>query len=305
MKKFIFCLFISFIFLANGIAYATPANHNCKQGYYHGNNYYRNSSNIYLVRKDFDEREEKFVNCNKHTLLTETTTNYYSDGTRRIYKQYTVFNEDGTTLLTSTNSIKHIIFENNHYFLVKKNNTYKIIKDDGVEISHRKYTSMTELAPNKLLVKYEKKYGIIDINENIIVPIKYKKFETIGNNLFLTNLNGYYGMIDYSNKILIENKYDKIKQIHNSFLLKKQGKFGLANSFGKIIIPANYDSIKKLGEYILVKKDNNYGLLDSDSNWITEVKYKKIKLERNTLYGQNQDKSWQEITVNTKLSPLF
>ena len=308
MKKFIICLILCFIVSSNGLAQASPHTSSCRNGHYHNNHHYRNSSSsshVYLVRKEFDEREEKFANCDKHVLLTETTTNYYSDGTKRIYKYYTVFNADGTTLISSATDIKHLIYKDNHYFLIRKNKNYKIVNDNGIEISHKKYTSITEIAPNKLLVKYEKKYGIIDLTEKIIVPIKYKKFEDIGNNLYLTNLNGYFGMMDISNNILIKNEYDNIKPIHNSFLLKKYGKYGLVNSFGKIILPAEYDKIKKLGEYIIVKKDKYFGILDADANWIDETKYKKIKLDRNILYGQLNNKTWQVIPVNTKLSPFF
>ena len=306
MKKILVCFLFSMIISANCTAFAAHNHSNCRGGYH--NHYHRSSSsssNVYLVRKEFDEREEKFHNCNKHSLLTETTTNYYSDGTRRVYKYYTVLNEDGTTLISSATDIKHLIYDNKHFFIVKKNKSYKIMNEEGIEVSHRKYSSMTEIASNKLLVKNDKKFGIIDLTEKTIVPIKYKKFEQVGENLFLTNLNGYYGMMDYSNNILIKNEYDKIKQLHDSFLLKKYGKYGLANRFGEIVLPTEYDSIKKLGEYILVKKDKRFGVLDANSNWLGNVKYKKIRLERNVLEGRLDDNSWHIIPVETKLSPLL
>ena len=305
MKKIVLSLICCFILSANSVVFAAPHNGCNKAGHNHYHRGSSSSSSVYLVRKEFDEKEEFFANCDRHFLLTETTTNYFSDGTRRVYKNYTVFNTDGSTLISGATDIRHIIFENKHYFIAKKNGSYKIIKDNGTEVSHKKYTFMSEITPNKLLVKHDKKYGIIDLSEKTIVPIKYKKFERVGENLFLTNLNGYYGMMDYSNNILIRNEYDKIKPLYDTFILKYKGEYGLANADGEIVLPAKYDKIKKLGEYILVKKDNKFGVLDSSGNWISYIKYKKIKLERNILKGKLENNSWQTIPTESKLSPLF
>ena len=310
MKKKVFCLFLGLVLTMNIAVIAAPhgscskgGNHHSRGSYHHRGS--SSSSSVYLVRKEFNEKEEKFANCDRHFLLTETTTNHYSDGTRRIYKYYTVFNSDGSTLISSASDIKHLIYENKHYFIARLNGSYKIVKEDGTEVNHKKYSSMSEIAPNKLLVKADKKYGVIDLTEKTIIPIKYKKFERVGENLFLTNLNGYYGMLDNSNNILIKNEYDKIKPLYETFLLKIYGKYGLANSNGEIVLPPNYHKIKKLGEYILVKKNKRYGILDYSGNWIGEVKYKKIRLKRNVLEGLLDDNTWHLIPTDTKVSPIL
>lgn len=154
---------------------------------------------------------------------------------------------------------------------------------------------MKEIAPNKLLVKLDKKYGIIDLKENVVTPIKYKKFEQVGQNLFITQLNGYYGMCDNSNNTFIKNENDSIKQLYETYLIKKMEKSGLADKNGKIILPVEYDKIKKLGEYILVEKDNKYGVLNSTGTIIAEPIYKDIRLNRNTLEGKLVKGGWTNL----------
>ena len=269
----------------------------CRGGHHHHRgsihaSYY--SSPTYLIRSDYSESEQAFKDCNDHYLITKTTVNYYSNGTRRIYNSYSVYNSNGTVIIPAASDIKHSLYQNKHYFLVRLNGKYQIMDSNGNLLSKRNYTKMKEISPNRLLVKVDKKFGIIDLGENKIVPIKYKKFEPVSSDLFITKLNGYYGMVDSSNNILLKNEYDKIKRTYDTYILKRDGEFGLADINGKIILPANNDKIKKLGEYILVEKDNFYDVYDSDGNKLNKIPYKKIRLERNVLEGKIH-KKWEEI----------
>ena len=275
MKRF----FICFILMILSSIYLPSEAHSC-------------SSHYYVTYKDYYQEEQNFINCNRHSLLKETTVYYYSNGSRRTYTYSTIYNQDGSILESGCSNVKHLIYKNIHYFTFYKNGKYQVIDEKGNILTVKKYKQMKEVAPNKLLVKLEKKYGIIDLHDNIVVPIKYKKFEQVGKNLFLTKLNGYYGFTDDSNKIIVKNEYEKIKPLYETFLLKKYGKYGLVNKNGQIILQAEYDSIKKIGEYILIEKNNKYGVLDSAGNIIAEPIYKKIRLERNSLEGKLPKKTW-------------
>lgn len=280
MKKSIVCLFVLFsILFINSCAFA--------HSYYHS---HCSSCSRYVIDKQFSQDTQPFINCNKFSLLSQTTIYHYSDGTSRTYTKYSIIKSDGTILEENCNDIKHVIYNKKHYFLVNKSKKYKIITEDGQLISKRNYTKMMELTPNKLLVMVDKKYGIIDLQDNIIVPIKYKSFQKISQDLFIVKLNGYYGIIDTSNNTLIKCKYDTIKPLYDTYILKKEGKYSLCNLKGEIIFDYEFDKIKKLGEYILIKKDNKYQILDSKGNLITDKKYKKIKLKRNTLIGYINNK---------------
>lgn len=277
MKKNFVVLLFCFLLFSNNSALA----HHCHSHY--------------VTYRDYYQEDIAFHNCNKHYAIKETTTYYYSNGSRYTYVYSTIYNSDGTILEAGCRNLKHYIKDGKHYFTFYKNKKYNIMDETGKYLSFKNYKNMYEINNNKLLVKLNKRYGIIDLNENIIVPIKYKSIEKVGEDLFLTKLNGYYGFINSSNKILVKNEYDSIKQIHNIYKLKQDGKFGLANSKGEMILFSNCDKIKKIGEYILVKRNKEYGVFDADGNIIADIKYRKVNFERNTLYLQDSNKNWLKI----------
>lgn len=278
MKKSLALLIIGLMISSNCIAEA----HYCHSHYY-------------VTYKDYYQEEYTFPNCDKHSMLSETNVYYYSNGTRRSYTTCTIFNHDGSILESGCSNVKHYIFNNKHYFTFYKNKKYQIMDEYGNYLSVKKYKYMQEIAPNRLLIKLDKKFGIVTLNDETIVTPKYKKFEQIGENLFLTKLNGYYGMIDSSNNILIKHEHDKITKLYDTFIIKKYDKFGLVNLKGEQILPTEYDSIKKLGEYIIVKKNKRYGVFDASGNMIVQPVYKKIRLERNNLEGKISGNSWQNL----------
>ena len=284
-------IFILVVAMCVSVCVASAKCSNC--GSHHHTNCPHHSSHsssgeshpVYLVKTENHTDEVKFPNCSKHYAITETTTSIYSDGTRRSFSNSTIYNSDGTVLVADCKSIKHTIFEDKHYFIIRKNDGFKILDETGEVITKRNYSGMEELEPNHILVKRDKKYGIINLSEEIIVPIKYQKFEVVNKKILIAKLNGYYGIIDTDNKILIEPDCDSVKTLYDTIVLKRYHKYGLANLSGELIYDIKYDKIKKLGEYILIKKDNKYGVLDYKGNTIGEIKYKEIKLERNKLKG--------------------
>ena len=261
-------------------------------GYHSGSS--GNSQPVYLVKQDFLKSRENFQNCDKHYMSVETIVNHYSDGTTRTLTNCTVFNTDGSVLVSGCRSVKHILYDKKHYFIICKNGCY-LMDGEGNKISKRTYSRMDEFKPNRLIVKLDKRYGIIDLNENVIVPIKYQKFIVDGNGIFITKLNGYWGILDAENNVLVKNDCDRIKSVNDAILLKRYHKYGLADLDGKILYDIKYDKIKKLGEYILVKEGKKFFVLDSDGERINDFSYKKIKLERNNLYGYTDDSKWIEL----------
>lgn len=291
MKKLSILLTLSFLISANTVL-AHPRHYNHYPHHYHSR---CSSSCVYVVRSDNFQEEQNFKNCSKHTLLIDGVTNYYSNGSVRTFYSYTVLNQDKTPLISNCSDIKHLIHNKKHYFLAKQNKYYKIIDDNGFELTKRKYKSMKEIAPNKILVSVDKKYGIIDIFENVIVPIKFQKFEQLSSNLFKTKLNGYWGLVDNSNNILLKNEFDNIKLLYDTYIAKKADKYYLLNLSGQIIL-TDADKIKKSGEYIIVKKDKLFGIFDFEGNQLSEIIYKKIKLERNNLRVY-EGKFWKELDL--------
>ena len=300
MKKILAGLLV--LVLSCGVACA-KCSHCGSSGHHshgHAHSYTHNSSSgeshpVYLVNSTRHQEEVKFQNCDKHYAVTEVTTNYYSDGTRKVFTNSTIYNSDGTVLESDCLSLKHTIYEDKHYFLIRKNKGYMVIDSSGEQITHRKYTKMEELKPNRLLVRYDKKYGIIDLQENTIVPLKYQSLTQNSEDVFIAKLNGYYGIIDIENNTLVEPDCEKIKPLYDTMVLKRYRKYGLVKSNGEKVLSPNYDKIKKLGEYILVRQDKKYGVLDSKGNILSEIIYLDVKLERNKLKGMKYKNSWVDV----------
>lgn len=262
-------------------------------GHYHA--HYNSCSNcVYIVGSDTFQEEKSLTGTNNYYLLVNTTVNYYSNGTKRTYYDYTILKKDGTVLFSDCDDVEYISYNKKDYFLVKSGRYYKILQSNSNLSAKRQYSKMKKLSSNKILVCVNKKYGVIDINENIIVPIKYKEFEQIGNDLYKTKLNGYYGLKNSSNYAYLKDEYDSIKPFYDTFLIKKEGKYGLVDIKGKMIIDATYDKIVKKDEYIVAKKDKLYEIFNSSGEKITNEKYRKIKLERNQLKVL-KDNSWDEL----------
>lgn len=260
--------------------------------YYHSSY----SSNVYIVGREVIPNTHTFQGCNEHSATSETIVSHYSNGTSRSYTYYTVYGANGTVLATDCTDVKHIIYDGIHYLLLRKNGKYGIYSHDGVLLSNRNYTSMTEIAPNRLLVRANKLYGIIDLAENTIVSIKYKELKSVGHDLYISKLNGYYGMLNSSNVVFFAPEYDKITPLYDTFVLKKYSKYGLADAQGQLILSPIYDKIKKQGEFIVVKKDNLWGAFSSDGNALSQIKYEKIRINRNHLEGRING-LWVEIPV--------
>jgi hypothetical protein len=275
-----------------------------KSHHHHNNPQYHSSSGssstpVYLVGKETKIDEVRYPDCKDHYAVQETTTSLYSDGSKRVYSNSTVYNSDGSVLITDCRDVKHIMYDDNHYFIVSKQKNYEIIDDKAQPLTIRQYSKIQEVAPNRLLVKYNKRYGIIDLNEQTIVPIKYQKFDEISHNIFLTKLNKYYGIVDVNNRIIIDNDCDKIKPLFDTFVVKKADKYGLLDLNANTILNTEFDKIGKLGEYITVKKNGKYQVYDYAGRLLAPNQYKKLRLNRNHLQGYIN--RWVDVPVEVNL----
>lgn len=276
--------------LCSNIAMAHPHYY---YGTYRHYGYAHCSNHIYLIKSDYNETETSFANCDSHFLRSKTTTNYYSNGTKRSFTDYTILNEKGETIIENCAFVKHLHHKKAHYFIIQKGKYFYIINSKGDTISTKNYRSIYELATNRFLVKLEKLYGIIDIKENTIVPTIYTQLKPLSAKTFLTKLNGYYGILDINGNIILKNKYDKISPLQDVLLVKYKKNYGLYTKNGELIVDITNDNIKELGNYIIVKKDKLYKIYNTKGELLTNETYKKVKLERNTLKVYTRDKTWK------------
>lgn len=306
MKKIICCLIVLFVCFTQCVmakgghsshGHSSHGRHS-HHSHHHSHHHliYHNSSHstpVYLIQQDTKKQEVKFPNCTKHYAVEEITTSVYSDGTKRVMTSSTVFNSDGSTLISNCGSVEHLVFEGKHYFVVYKNKGgWKIINSEGNSQTVKKYSYMYVLKPNRILVRLDKRYGIIDLQEKTVVPVKYRKFLEVSDGVFLTKLNGYWGVVDTENNTLIPNECERIKPVYDTLIIKRYGKYGLADVRGRILYEPGFDKIKKMGEYILLKKNKTYQVLDMEGVPVNDKIYGKIKLNRNKLEGEEVSKSY-------------
>ena len=289
-------LFFLILFIFSSYVNAETNYSNITHNNYPNHSSHGSSSNsVYIINRETRQDEIKFPDCNEHYVLQETIINHYSDGTKKTYTNSSLYNSDGSLIVSDCSEIKHIIYKNKHYFIITNQKGTQILNSQAKKITTRKYSSINEIAENRLLVRYDKRYGVIDLDENIIIPIKYQGLEENGHNILIAKLNGYYGIVDINNNTLIDCDCEKIKTLFDTIIIKRYNKYGLTDLNGKIILGIEYDKIDKLGEYITVKNNNKYKIYDYSGKLITEKQYKKFKLKRNHLFGFNDKNIWENI----------
>ena len=285
MKKFL-CLILVYCAMMPTFAKCNCNNNHHTSGcpHHHTTSSSSNSAN-YLVNTEYKQQKHEFQDCKSHYAITDIKTDYYSNGQRNVYKISTIYNSDGTILISNCQDFEHFIYDKNHYFIIKKQGKYGIYDTSAKVISKKQYSKLQLLKENRILAKLDKKSGIIDLKENTIVPIKYQKIFPTGSDIFITKLNRYFGLLNINNKIILKNDCEKIKKIENYLIVKRYGKFGLYDIQAEKILDIKYDKIKVSNGYILTKLNGLYGAVNIEDNSIINANFNKIKLIRNQLYG--------------------
>jgi len=188
----------------------------------------------------------------------------YTDG-------YITINQDGKYGVISYT--KKQLLDNNYefiekvpgekYFVIKQDNTSKIINTDG--------TVVLELGSNQITEIIDKMDVLVTKNENL------------------------YGIMNILGETKVENKYQEIKYINETYFLAKQDdKYGIIDLEGNEKVPFEYVTInydKDANIYISEDTEYNSTIIDSSFNTkltgiLTEinVEYKYIKLRVDNQY---------------------
>ena len=105
--------------------------------YNYGYGYSGCSNCVYLLKSDFYQKTQTLPDCEDHSILIDTTINYYSNGAKRTYSTYSVVdNKKETIILSDYLDIKHVLVNNKHYFLAKNGREYKILNGKGAVRVH-------------------------------------------------------------------------------------------------------------------------------------------------------------------------
>jgi len=216
---------------------------------------------VTVINKDITVKETNFSNCLEHFLIQETATTYYSDGTSKSDSIYSVTDYNGIPIASNCLSIKHFIYNNVHYLLLREAvSKYKIINAaDGESNFDIIYSDLSVISDNRLLAKLDGKYGIINFDNEEILPITYQSIKKLNVRLYR---------------------------------IKQNGCFGIVKADGTVVLPANNDKISALGEYYRFKKNDKFGVVDRYGNIIAPAIYKKVKIDKNRLTGTRDGESW-------------
>lgn len=172
--------------------------------------------------------------------------------------------------IPNKNKIKEEIEDNSiSYYLLKKEENYGVINQDGEIVIEPQYEEITIPNQNKAVFICQKEDEEKILNEH-------------GKKIFTQYTN--VQAIELTN-IIKENAYEK-----NVLKYEKDGKYGLIGINGEIVVEAKYQEISSLGYKegeILVKENNKYGIIDYKGNQIIKSNFDSIKSDEyySTEYG--------------------
>jgi hypothetical protein len=186
-------------------------------------------------------------------------------------------------------------FDNQSYFVVKKNNQIGLLSMDlkvilPCEFQEIKEYPQTYGKPSDLLVKKNDKVGFYQLNGKMKIPCEYEaitNFRSYGNYWALAKKNGLWGAIDSLNNIKIPFEYDSLdnrfpdKKL-TSFDVKRKNKWGVINDINQILVPISYDELGHISfDNSLpfgIKVKNKWGYSDKNQKILVKPQYEDAKI---------------------------
>lgn len=253
---------------------------------------------VRLIDVNTTTRIEKFEGCNLHKQEVKTTTEYYSDRTKKEYYSYSLLNPDGTVALSNCGSIQHYIHSGVHYLIVGGN---RLLwgTNTGYRFSNHKYSSLRALYDQSAIIaKINGKTGLIDVNENSIIPYVYDSLIDAKDGTLSAVLNKKHGILSARNgSVVVPIIYDKFKYVSDNVILAQKGYYyGIIARDGRVIIPVECDKIKSIKLFspvYSVQKGGLYGIADKYGRVLADIKYKKVKQKDDSLYVSLDGKNWE------------
>ena len=203
-----------------------------------------------------------------------------------------------------------------------------ILSSTGVTKIQPNYEEIKQIDKNQnlYLVKNNNKYGIINQNGNIVVFLEYDEIGIDTTQFISNNIKNQYllfdnciavkrdekwGFFDKNGKQIVENQYDDLGCIlgtqsnrtsnnlliipeYEAIVVEKDGKFGLINSLGKQLIPCVLDSFYS----ITTSGKENYYMVQGEktievTSWLEKHGIQEVK---NNKTEETQEKTQEEET---------
>ncbi|WMN06026.1 WG repeat-containing protein [Marivirga arenosa] len=196
--------------------------------------------------------------------------------------QHLLLNKSGDELFR-INDYDTIIFTNDEYLIIQKNNQWGFINEEGILRIANRYDSVRPFFNNRSAIKIRNSWGFINKQEEIVIQPYFQKVSDFENETAYVLFNGKYGVIDLEGNYIIEAEYDEIKKENGFYLLRKASKWGLANKNGKMLSYPSYDDITVEENHLRVKKYNTIRILNLAGNNLIDEQYESI------YYDQDQN----------------
>jgi len=94
------------------------------------------------------------------------------------------------------------------------------------------------------LVKLNNKWGIINENGKEIIPPKYDDVNVFSNGFAQVKLNNKWGFVDINGREITDIKYDSVDNFKYGYSgVKLNGKWGIINELGREVVPIKYEAV--------------------------------------------------------------
>lgn len=162
------------------------------------------------------------------------------------------------------------------YFIVKKDELFGIIDDDGNSVIDCKYEVIQPTLQYNVIQLLDKEGGIILLNRKLEEVVKVADANITFYSDYLKIATSKDVMYINKNGELAENT--AIYKNNNIFSYTEKNKWGFKDKDGNIVIEAKYNKVTEFNEYGFagIKLDDAWGVIDTQGNVVREPTYKLL-----------------------------
>lgn len=210
---------------------------------------------------------------NKYTSI-EPISDRYEDGyiVKDDDEKYGVISYSKSVVLENKYDDIKNVYGNGKYYIVKQNNTWKIVDTDGKEYLNGKYDDIISINNDNAIVKSKNKYGVVSISEEKnILDVNYDNIVYATGNNYIVNQNSKFGIMDINGNKLIDFKYSNIVYIESANIYETTNE-----DYKSDLLDSELNV--KLSNIIVSELNENKGYIKVNDNG--EYKYYNFKFEQ-------------------------
>lgn len=212
---------------------------------------------------------------NKYNAI-EPISNRYEDGyiVKDDKGKYGVISYSKSVVLENKfDDIKNV-YGNGKYYIVKQDNSWKIVDTDGKEYLKGKYDDIVSINNENAIVKNKNKYGVVSITDGKnILNTNYDDIVYGAGDNYIVSQNSKYGIMNTNGNKLIDFKYSNIVYRESANIYETTNE-----DYKSDLLNSNLEV--KLSNVIVSEFNNDKGYIKVNDNG--EDKYYNFKFEQKT-----------------------